>query len=340
MAKRNDQIIHPITASLDEVATALAKPTIRKSLKASGGPLGGGAQLPNAMYWGKLPIGDIELDCVVLDNGQRMLTAKSIFTAFGRARKGMNSRLEIEGTALPPFIAAKNLAPYINQTVIQRTALVQYLDGGRIKAGYVSTLLPAMCGVYLAARRDDDVLTESQKKLAIQSEIISSALAMVGIDALIDEATGHQLDRKHDALRMLLGKYIAEGLQQWILTFPDSFFAELDRLYGNARTTARNRPQYYGKFINKYIYEPMENGYLKKRLNELNILPDGKRKAKFHQWLKSDGRSILIHQIGRVQGKMEDHSDIEKFKAASAKQKLISIAPYLFDEMNRIKGDL
>ena len=139
---------------------------------------------------------------------------------------------------------------------------------------------------------------------------------------------------------MLLSKYIAEGLQQWILTFPNSFFAELDRLYGNARTTARNRPQYYGKFINKYIYEPMENGYLKRKLDELNILPDGRRKAKFHQWLGADGRSILIHQIGRVQGKMEGYSSVDSFKAANTQQKLISIAPYLFDEMNQIKPDL
>lgn len=295
--------------------------------------------LPKAIYWGKLPIGDMELDCVVLDDGQRILTAKSIFEAFGRSRKGMNSRLEIDGTQLPPFIAAKNLRPYINQIVIERTRLVSYLDGGRRKTGYVATLLPAMCGVYLAARREPGVLVDSQKKLAEQAEVITTALSMVGIDALVDEATGYQFDRKHDALRLLLSKYIAEGLQQWILTFPDSFFAELDRLYGNERTTARSRPQYYGKFINKYIYEPMENGYLKRRLDELNILPDGRRKARFHQWLKAEGRNILIHQIGRVQGKMEDYQNIEDFKAANARQRMISIAPYLFDEMNQVRPE-
>ena len=257
--------------------------------------------LPKAMYWGKLPIGNIELDCVVLENGQRILTAQSIFTAFGRARKGMNNRLEIDGTTLPPFVAAKNLEPYINQTTIERTTLVPYLDGARVKKGYVASLLPAMCNVYLAARRIKGALVTSQFKLAEQAEIISSALAMVGIDALVDEATGYQLDRKHDALRMLLSKYIAEGLQEWILTFPNSFFSELDRLYGNQPTTAKSRPQYYGHFINKYIYEPIENGYVESKLDELNIKPDGKRRGKFHQWLKTDGRNILIHQIGRVQ---------------------------------------
>lgn len=292
--------------------------------------------LPKAMYWGVLPIGDMQLDCVVLDNGMRVLTATSIFHAFGRSRKGMNSRLEIEGTKLPPFLAAKNLEPFISQLVIDRTNLVGYLDGKQEKTGYIATLLPSMCEVYLSARRNA-ALVASQLKLAEQSEILLSALAHVGIDALVDEATGYQLDRRHDALRILLSKYIAEGLQRWILTFPDSFFVELDRLYGNETTTSRNRPQYYGHFINKYIYDPIENGYVKNKLNELNIGEDGKRKARFHQWLSSDGRNILVHQIGRIQGKMEDCAGIKQFKARQEKQKLISIAPYLFDEMNQIE---
>lgn len=56
-----------------------------------------------ALYKGTLPIGDVQLECAVLDNGVRVLTAKSIFDAFGRSRKGMNDRLEISGTKLPLF---------------------------------------------------------------------------------------------------------------------------------------------------------------------------------------------------------------------------------------------
>ena len=172
--------------------------------------------------------------------------------------------------------------------------------------------------------------------MAIKSEILLEAFAQVGIAALIDEATGFQRDRKHDALRLLLAKYIAEGLQKWMLTFPDSFFAELDRLYNNEPTKSTARPQYYGKFINKYIYDPIEHGYLKKELDALNITEDGKRKARFHQWLSDNGRNILIHQIGRVQGLMETCAGIEQFKKVAEHQKQISIAPYLFDEMNQI----
>lgn len=338
MPKKIDQIIEPIDASFDDVVGAVSKTKSNsgsKLISKLSAIDGAEKRLPKALYLGVLPIGEIELECAVLDNGMRVLTATSIFTAFGRSRKGMNSRLEIEGTKLPPFLAAKNLEPYISQLVIDRTKQIRYLDGKQEKTGYIATLLPAMCEVYLSARRGTALVT-SQQKLAEQSEILLSALAQVGIDALVDEATGYQLDRKHDALRMLLSKYIAEGLQKWMFTFPDSFFVELDRLYGNEQTTSRSRPQYYGHFINKYIYEPIEHGYVKSKLDELNITEDGKRKARFHQWLSMDGRNILVHQIGRVQGKMEECSGIKQFKARQEKQKLISIAPYLFDEMNRI----
>lgn len=320
---KDDKTIEPINAPFKAVAAAMIKAPGNKQ------------KIPTALYRGMLPIGNIELDCAVLDDGTRVLSATSIFEAFGRSRKGQNKRLEIDGTKIPPFVAAKNLEPYIDQGVVERTKLLQYQDGGRNKTGYISSLLPKVCEVYLAARRADK-LTESQKNVAIQSEILLGALAQVGIDALIDEATGAQLDRSHDALRLLLSKYISEGLQKWIHTFPDSFFAELDKLYGNQPTTARNRPQYYGHFINKYVYDPIEHGYVKKELDKLNIKDGGKRRAKFHQWMSENGRNILIHQIGRVQMLMEMCPDIEKFRRSAEKQKKVSIAPYLFDEMNQI----
>lgn len=326
MPKKTEQIIEPIDGDFDGVVKSVVNAI---GVKNDG--------VIKTSYPGLLPIGGVDLDCAVLDDGVRVLTASSVFTAFGRPRKGANSRLEIDGTKIPPFLAAKNLEPFINQEVLRRTRIIKYVDGRQEKTGYAAGLLPKMCEVYLAARRAG-VLTESQNKLAIQAEILLGALAEVGIDALIDEATGFQKDRKHDALRLLLARYLAEGLQKWIHTFPDSFFLELDRLYGNEPTTSRSRPQYYGKFINKYIYEPIEYGYLKSRLNELNITPDGKRKARFHQWLNADGRSMVVHQIGRVQGKMEDCTDIRHFNNKATQQKQISIAPYLFDEMNRVIG--
>lgn len=315
------RIVEPINADFDDVANAMIKAESPRVLR-------------HALMTGPLPIGNVDLHCAVLDDETRILSATSIFAAFKRPRKGMNSRLEVDGTKIPPFLAAKNLETYITREILARTKLIEYRDGSSIKTGYDSELLADMCDVYLTARRDGK-LSESQVDLAAQAEILQSAFARVGIASVIDEATGYQKVRTNDALRVLLSRYIADGLRKWLHTFPDSFFAELDRLYGN-EPTAGKRPQYYGHFINKYVYDPIENGYVKSRLNELNIKDDGTRRAHFHRWLTNEGRDVLTRQIGRVEGVMGMCTDSENFKRAAGKQKAITVAPYLFDDMNRI----
>ena len=295
----------------------------------------GKGNIPIAKVSAPLPIGAVEVECAVLDDETRVLSATSVFDAFGRARKGMNKRLEIDGTKVPPFLATKNLKPYITQEVMGWTKPIEYMDGNQKKTGYAARLLPVMCKIYLDARRDG-ALTSTQMKLADQSEILLTAFAQVGIDALVDEATGYQYSRSHNALRILLDKYIAEGMRQWVKTFPDSFFDQLDKLYDNEPTTSQKRPQYYGHFINRYIYKPIEHGYVKEALDKLNITDEGKRKAKFHQWLSDDGKQVLSRQLGRTEMLMEMCADIGAFKKAAQKQKDISIAPYLFDDMNQI----
>ena len=325
-------IIEPIDASFDDVAAAMV-----------GTVLGGSVtvKLPVALYSGTLPIGGIELDCAVLEDGTRVLSERAVHRAFGSKRGGSHwKRMKANegGANLPSFLSATNLADFIPPELsaeLLDPVRYQVGLGGAVANGLRAELLPDICGVWLAARRDDKLLP-SQEHLAQQAEILMQAFAKVGIIALVDEATGYQLDRKHDALRLLLNKYIAEGLRKWLHTFPDSFFAELDRLYGNPKTSPRSRPQYYGRFINKYVYDPIENGYVKAELDKLNITDEGKRKARFHQWLTEEGRTILTRQIGRVEGIMEMCSDIEHFKQVARRQKSITVAPYLFDEMNRI----
>lgn len=315
----DDNTIQPIDAPFDKVAKAMV----------AGGET---KKIHKALYSGPLPIGDTTLDCVILDDDDntRVISMTSVFRAFGRVARSNNRVINI-----PAFIDAQNLQTYIDQELKALIKPIEYLDGKTTQTGYNALILPAICDLYLKARREGK-LASKQAHLAEKAEILQSSFAKVGIIALIDEATGFQLDRKHDALRLLLSKYIAEGLQKWIHTFPDSFFAELDRLYDNEPTNSRNRPQYYGRFINKHVYDPIEHGYVKAELDRLNITDSGKRKARFYQWLSDEGRTILTRQIGKIEGVMEMCDDIDHFKTVAKRQKTTSVAPYLFDEMNRI----
>jgi hypothetical protein len=320
---KKTNLIEPINATVDELTDAIFRksPSIKSKLKST--------------HEGVLPLANIDLNVAVLNDGTRVISQAGVFKAFGRTKRG-RGKADIRVLNRPAFLDAKNLQPHINEGLeAVLNTIVYTAKNGTVVEGYNAEILPKICEVYLNVRASGDIVKQ-QQPLARASEVLLLALANVGIASLVDEATGYQYDRKHDALRLLLTKYIEEGLQKWLKTFPDGFFLELDKLYGNDKTTSQKRPQYYGKFINKYVYDPIENGFVKNKLNELNIDELGKRKARFHQWLTDEGRTILVHQIGRVQGLMEDCSTIVSFKTKAAKRKKVSIAPYLFDDMNEI----
>lgn len=265
------------------------------------------------IYRGTINIGDIEINCAVNEDGKRIISQTALNKAFSRPDGGAGK--------LPVIIDLKALEPFISAEVKGRAInLIQVED----MKGFEAELLPEICEIWLKAR-DASVLTEKQLITAQKADIIMRALSKIGIIALIDEATGYQYNRKKDALRLLLEKYISEGLQKWLKRFPDKFFEELDRLYKNEKTTSRARPQYYGLFINTHIYEPLEDGYVKSELNELNIDDEGKRKARFHQWLTDFGLNQLTLQIGRVMGIMEDSKTLDECKLRLARQKGLTI---------------
>jgi P63C domain len=320
MPKPSNEIA-PINASMDEVTSAIF---------GSSGPI---KPKRKATHEGVLPLANVDLNVAVLDDGTRVISQAGVFKAFGRTKRG-RAKDDVRVLNRPAFVDAKNLQNYINQGLEAVLNTIAYTaKNGSIVEGYNAEILPKICELYLDVRAGGD-LDKRQEPLARASEVL---LAKVGITSLVDEATGYQYDRKHDALRILLSKYIEEGLQKWIHTFPDSFFAELDRLYGNPKTSAsKGRPQYYGHFINKYVYDPIEHGYVKAELDKLNITDEGRRRARFHQWLTDEGRTILTRQIGRVEGIMEMCKDIDHFKQVARRQKSITVAPYLFDDMNRI----
>jgi len=50
--------------------------------------------------------------------------------------------------------------------------------------------------------------------------VFATACAKVGLDALVDEATGNQYERAEDALQVKLRAYLAEEMRKWEKTSP------------------------------------------------------------------------------------------------------------------------
>lgn len=275
---------------------------------------------------GSLPIGGFIFPVHVLNTHERIITQREFLNFMGVKTK--NNPINSLKTALS---YAKNQLTRNGKGVIERlTNPIIFKNDRNIPTyGYEGDLIVDYCNAILEATRNGFLPATNAKSRA--ASLLISSLAKVGIVALIDEATGFQKERNNDALRILISQYIEESMQKWLKTFPDVFFEELDRLYKNKPTTPQKRPMYYGKFINTYVYDPIEHGYVKMELDKKNITPEGKRKARFHQWLTKLGKGQLQIQIGRILGKMEECTDIDAFKKKIQRTKDLVIQPELFD---------
>ncbi|MDZ7904583.1 MAG: hypothetical protein U5N55_01455 [Cypionkella sp.] len=106
------------------------------------------------------------------------------------------------GANLPSFLSAKNYSPFISSELeaALKSPVLYKTNAGATPAHVIrAELLPEICGVFLSARRKGEIHV-SQEHLAMQAEVLMEAFAKVGIVALVDEATGYQRDRSHDAL--------------------------------------------------------------------------------------------------------------------------------------------
>lgn len=243
-----------------------------------------------ATHEGDLPIGDIVLNCAVLDNGVRVISRNAIFRAFGRTKRG-RAIGETREPNMPSFIDAKNLQPFLGGDLRGVLKLITYTDvSGSQSTGYDANILPLMCKMYLDARQAH-VLKVQQLPLAVASEMLLFSLSKVGIIALIDEATGYQDARAKDALQLFLSKFMNEEKAKWIKTFPDEFFESIFKMKGWNWSTAvkGQKPGVVGKYINNYVWSRIAPGVVAE-LNRLNPKDEltGKRKAKNPQFINTD----------------------------------------------------
>ncbi|SFF17042.1 P63C domain-containing protein [Methylobacterium sp. yr596] len=280
------------------------------------------ADLPKAAYGSDdrpVKIGPMEIPCFVLEDERRVLTAGGFQSALtiaqgGSMKKGM-SRLAL-------FIDGKLIKPFVPNDLVDRVQnpIFFITPSGKLAYGYEASLLVKLCDAVLAARAAG-VLQAQQKQIAYQCELIMRGLALVGIDALVDEATGFQEFRKRDALHRILEAYIAPELMKWTKRFPDSFYEEMFRLHGwpyDPESVAR--PGVVGKFTNTYIYDQLPPGVMDelRAMNPKNA--SGHRKARLHQGLTYDvGNSHLEKQIASTTTIMRIADDWPSFKRMFAK---------------------
>jgi hypothetical protein len=260
-------------------------------------------QLPFSMFRGTLEMGDVTLECHVLDNLKRVLTQREVVRAISGGRESGNLGRYLQRN--PLTTKDFDAGPVIHFTVpgTPTTAI-----------GYEATLLIEICDKYLQAR-EQGLLKGRQHSLAKQAEIIIRSCAKVGIIALIDEATGYQEARAKNALQLKVQAFIADDLQEWARMFPEEFFYELARLEG-VRYSPRSRPIRWARYVMMFVYDAIDPE-IGNELRKRN--PNPHFKKNHHQWLKEFGRQRVNDQIQRVIATMKACDDMDEFREKFAR---------------------
>lgn len=245
-----------------------------------------------------LVIGDIEIPCYVLEDETRVLTQSGMFAALGLARRGL---VPVEGGArLPRFAASKAINPFIPNDLRYGLENPIPIAVGPEAYGFPATMLPQICSAVLDARRAG-ALDPQQRRLAAQCEKIVEGLAIIGIIALVDEATGYQEIRAKRALATILEKFIAKELQPWTKTFPYEFYERIAYLKGWPSSYAIKRPSVVGHYTNDLIYARLAPGLLEELKSRTPRFPSGTLRNKHFQWFTPDiGHPRLKEHLAAV----------------------------------------
>lgn len=241
--------------------------------------------VPEAEYQGQLTIGERQLEVYNLGDGRRLFHKRVMGHALGLKSQGGNAFMKmISGQAIrseiPDELVEKLSKPLIFRAFNQDLA-----------HGYEAGVLIDVCQALIEAR-NKGLLNAKQEFLGIQSEIIIRACAKVGINALIDEATGYSDNKRKDEYRQIFQEFLREEHSQWQdPEYPDKFFDMIYRLYGLKRKNpdSTKHPKFFGKFIRKYIYYPLANshGAILEELDQKNpvVYTNGGRRYKLWQFL-------------------------------------------------------
>lgn len=257
-----------------------------------------------------LIIGNIELECYVLEDETRVLSG-------GGMQKSLGFNKNTSGMALKNLLESKNISTLITNEIKEkfenRKEFIRIGSGGSVKKtyGYDATLLIDICDLLIEAR-NENILTNSQRKYAKVAEIIIRSVAKLGIIALIDEATGYQDMRARKSLQIILDRYLMKEFLSWSKQFPNEFFREIFRLRGWKYDPASIKRQgVIGIWINDIVYSRLAPGILEelKKLNPQN-------KVRNHQYLTEDiGHPKLAQHMYGLLGLMRISDNWEQFHA-------------------------
>jgi len=269
--------------------------------------------LPVAKHKGSLALMGFEIPCYVLDDGRRVIGRTSATEVLSGIKGGGGLERYLEVAALKPFIDLDLiLEGFIPFSLPEVEGLETNVKGMTTETQV--EIWRAFVTAMDASHRPDyegPKLTDRQTQIAIRASMLLAACAKVGLDALVDEATGYQYERDQDALEVKLRAYLEKEMRKWEKTFPDELWVEFGRLT-NWKGTVTQRPKYWGKLVMDLIYQYLDSD-VAQWLRE--NAPKPRHGQNYHQWLSSQyGLKKLVEHIWKVIGIASQCHDIDELK--------------------------
>ncbi len=254
-------------------------------------------------YEGSLALNGVNIPCYVLEDGTRILSGNQMQEVL---------KLFPENTVVK---SGSRLARLLNYKALNDLIVNKYKVGhfepiecykGKTKInGYEATILVDLCDVMLQARQTHN-LTDRQKIIADQCEILVRSFAKVGIIALVDEATSYQYDREKLELQAILETFISKEILDWQPTFHLSFYKEIFRLWDIPFTpqNIKKKPIFIGKLTKELVYKNLPKGiFVFNALKEKTPkTKSGNLKYRLHSSLTQNiGREHLVKVINTIE---------------------------------------
>ena len=261
-----------------------------------------GNAILKATHYGVVRIGDISIECAVLEDGRSGFIQRQLMQAIGFAKKNPGDRL---GRFLAEFApsALNSLGKSWSPTVIKMP------NGPRANWVQTGVLTDIVSGVVDAAL--DGRLHHRQQRFVGPCRAILMALANVGEEALIHEATGYQYVREPNALQDLFTKLIRQTAADWERRFPPDYYKAVCKLFrisydGNHRPL----PSIIGQVTERWVYVAVFPPAI------VQEIKSRKRSEKLHQWLtQENGLRLLESQIEIITTLAATSADYQDFRA-------------------------
>jgi hypothetical protein len=255
-------------------------------------------KLPTAEHRGFLTVFEPSVPCYVLSNGLRVIGRTSATEMLTGVKGGGALEKYIDAKALNPFISKDKL---LEEMVAFKLPEVEGL--GKAVKGLRSDTFVELCQGFVSAMNAHLTgrakLTDRQLEMAAKASMFLSACAKIGLDALIDEATGYQYERAEDALQIKLRAYLTDEMRKWEKTFPEELWVEFGRLTGWSHSVTK-RPKYWGKLVMELVYQYLDEDVA--RWLKSNA-PSPRHGQNYHQWLNAQyGLKKLVEHIWMLIG--------------------------------------